>query len=183
MKGCFFRVAKWTLIVLGAVFVLAIIGAIISPPKPKQVAAVPTVTPTATGPTATATPIPPTDTPLPTEPPTVTSVPTETQVPPTATPLPTMTTVPTATPVPWYVGGTLHSATLAEWRNADQRNKLATAADWAVQGFDTVSGLKEKATELLACVEESFDAYAAAHKDTDTVTEIAVVCVILMKPQ
>lgn len=94
-----------------------------------------------------------------------------------------MTAVPTDTPVPWYVGGTLHSATLAEWRNADQRNKLATAADWAVQGFDTIVGLQDNATELLTCVETAFDAYAATHKETDTVTEIAVVCVIMMKSQ
>lgn len=92
---------------------------------------------------------------------------------------PTATATPWATPVPWYAGGTLHSATVGEWRAADQRNKLATAADWAAQGFDTVAGLKEKATELLACVEEA----AQAVSDTDTVTDLAVTCVILMKPQ
>lgn len=95
------------------------------------------------------------------------------------TPLPTVAEVPTATPLPWYVGGTLHSATVAEWRAADQRNKLATAADWAAQGFDTVAGLKEKATELLDCVEEA----AKAVSDTDTVTDLAVGCVILLKAQ
>lgn len=99
------------------------------------------------------------------------------------TPLPTVAQVPTATPLPWYVGGTLHSATVAEWRTADQRNKLATAADWAAQGFDTVEGLKEKATSILACVEEAFDAYAATHGEADTVTDLAVGCVILLKAQ
>lgn len=31
----------------------------------------------------------------------------------------------------WYEGGTLHTATLAQWRRASARNRLATAADWA----------------------------------------------------
>lgn len=104
---------------------------------------------------------------------------------PTNTLRPTLapTEAPTVTPIPWYAGGTLHSASLTEWRSADHRNKLATSADWAVQGFDTVSGLEQKATELLACVEEAFDSYVATHKETDTVTDIAVGCVILMKAQ
>lgn len=89
------------------------------------------------------------------------------------------TVAPTATSLPWYAGGTLHSATIAEWRAADQRNKLATAADWAVQGFDTVAGLEQNAKELLACVDEA----AKAVSDTDTVTDLAVTCIILMKPQ
>ncbi len=183
MKGCFASVVKWTFIIFCVLFVIGAVGAVLAPKPPNQVAAVPTASPTTAGPTATVTPVPPTSTPVPTEPPTVTSVPTVTPVPPTATPLPTLTTAPTDTPVPWYVGGTLHSATLAEWRNADQRNKLATAADWAVQGFDTIVGLQDNATELLTCVETAFDAYAETHKETDTVTEIAVVCVILMKSQ
>lgn len=31
---------------------------------------------------------------------------------------------------PWYEGGTLHDATVVEWRAASARNRLATAADW-----------------------------------------------------
>ncbi len=30
----------------------------------------------------------------------------------------------------WYQGGTLHHATVDQWRRASYRNKLATAADW-----------------------------------------------------
>jgi len=30
----------------------------------------------------------------------------------------------------WYKGGSLHKATIAEWKNATQQNRLATAADW-----------------------------------------------------
>ena len=29
----------------------------------------------------------------------------------------------------WYVGGTLHSSSIAEWKNATEKNKLATCAD------------------------------------------------------
>lgn len=30
----------------------------------------------------------------------------------------------------WYEGGTLHDATIAQWKRASQSNKLATCADW-----------------------------------------------------
>lgn len=188
MKGCFASVVKWTLIIFCVLFVIGAVGAVLAPKKAEQIAAVPTATPTIAVPATTITPVPPTRTPVPTKPPTVTSIPTVTPVPPTATsiptakPLPTMTTAPTSTPLPWYAGGTLHSATITEWRSADHRNKLATAADWAAIGFDTVANLEQNATAILDCVEESFDTYATNHQATDTVTEIAVTCVILLKP-
>ena len=31
----------------------------------------------------------------------------------------------------WYVGGTLHKATVEEWKSATEKNKLATCADFA----------------------------------------------------
>jgi hypothetical protein len=30
----------------------------------------------------------------------------------------------------WFQGGTLHQATMTEWKTATSQNKLATAADW-----------------------------------------------------
>jgi hypothetical protein len=30
----------------------------------------------------------------------------------------------------WFQGGNLHNATVAQWKSATYRNKLATAADW-----------------------------------------------------
>ena len=30
----------------------------------------------------------------------------------------------------WFRGGTLHNATVSQWKNATYKNKLATAADW-----------------------------------------------------
>lgn len=154
-KGCLGRLWGFTWKATAAIIgLLILIGLIAGPPKRTEAPIT-----EATGAVAVV---------MPTNAPTATLAPTE---------------APTATPQPWYAGGTLHSATLTEWRNADHRNKLATAADWAVQGFDTVSGLEQKATELLACVEEAFDAYASTYKETDTVTDIAVGCVILMKAQ
>lgn len=62
----------------------------------------------------------------------------------------------------WWQGGSLHSATIAEWKAASDRNKLATAADWlsatvwkghlnSPQDFDR---LKVKAESLVAAVDE-----------------------------
>ena len=33
---------------------------------------------------------------------------------------------------PWHEGGTLHDATIEEWRAGSARNRLATAADWVL---------------------------------------------------
>jgi len=49
---------------------------------------------------------------------------------PTNTPTRTPTNTPTTTQTQWFQGGTLHRATLAQWRAATNANKLATAADW-----------------------------------------------------
>jgi len=49
---------------------------------------------------------------------------------PTRTPTNTPTSTPTTTQTQWFQGGTLHRATLAQWRAATNANKLATAADW-----------------------------------------------------
>ena len=55
----------------------------------------------------------------------------------TNTPNPTITPIPTPVPtLQWFEGGTLHDATVAEWRVAERRNQVATAADWAATGFD-----------------------------------------------
>ncbi len=50
---------------------------------------------------------------------------------------PTVTPLPTTTPEQaWYSGGTLHDKTAADWLAADDRDRLATSADWAYFGFD-----------------------------------------------
>jgi len=42
----------------------------------------------------------------------------------------TTTSTSTATQTQWFQGGTLHRATLSQWRAATNANRLATAADW-----------------------------------------------------
>ena len=35
-----------------------------------------------------------------------------------------------ATAKEWYEGGTLHDATIAQWKRAKRQDKIATCADW-----------------------------------------------------
>lgn len=58
----------------------------------------------------------------------------------------------------WYKGGTLHSANLLEWKQATEKNKLATTADWIVtlfnkKGISLVSKkkTKERAIKIRKC--------------------------------
>lgn len=58
----------------------------------------------------------------------------------------------------WYQGGTLHSATLYEWKQSSERNKLATISDWIVVVFKnhkkpitSTNSIKEKAKEVRKC--------------------------------
>lgn len=36
----------------------------------------------------------------------------------------------------WYIGGALHNASMSEWRNASDRNRLAISADFVAQMLD-----------------------------------------------
>lgn len=53
----------------------------------------------------------------------------------------------------WYVGGTLHQATLREWKVASYRNKLATAADF-ITNFNNALGKRHQWASLKAAAEE-----------------------------
>lgn len=85
----------------------------------------------------------------------------------------------------WYEGGTLHDALVSEWKTADARDKLATAADFAAamlesqdQSF-TIDDLREPAEQLVVCIDE------ATRDDVSNnleVAEIAAACWILMHP-
>ena len=63
----------------------------------------------------------------------------------------------------WYEGGTLHNATITQWKNATYRNKLATAADWLagtiwkgnLKSLDDFKKLKVKARMLVKAVDET----------------------------
>jgi hypothetical protein len=57
----------------------------------------------------------------------------------------------------WYVGGTLHSATLAQWHSANYENRLATCADFVAAACKAeverdFSILKPRATALESCI-------------------------------
>lgn len=150
MKGCLARLWRGFWMVVGVIIVIAVVGGVLSSIKVTPAAPTATALPTVT-PLPTATAGPPTATPLPTNTPlpTTTPLPTET---PTQTPLPMNTPVPT---LAWYEGGTLHEATVAEWKAAEGRNRLATAADWATEGLNLKSmrDIEHYAHLVMDCVD------------------------------
>lgn len=123
--------------------------------------------------TPTAAPVP---TPQPTQIPTSTPWPTDTPIPwvPTSTPWPTDT--PTV--------GTLHRATLAEWKAATVENKVLTAADWARAGLKLtdINDISSYAVELVACIDTAIDTWIQLYSDSEPITDLAVTCLILLKP-
>lgn len=81
----------------------------------------------------------------------------------------------------WYEGGTLHRASIKEWRSAKYRNKLATASDWVVatEKVDNLEDAKDLAGELITCVDGSV---AGLDADYMKATEIAAACLVIMEP-
>ncbi len=82
----------------------------------------------------------------------------------------------------WYQGGSLHKATVTEWRDATYRNRLATCADF-VTGTLLSSGYDERkidienqvrpaATGLEACISEA----ASGVGPTESVSFLAAMC-------
>jgi hypothetical protein len=87
----------------------------------------------------------------------------------------------------WYQGGTLHRATVREWREADYMNRLATAADWAATLLEktgnkpaSTDALKPFAIDLEACVTTTV---ASGYADGQSVSEVAAACWILLHPK
>ncbi len=91
----------------------------------------------------------------------------------------------------WYSGGTLHKATIREWKAASYRNRLATCADF-VSGTMLNRGMKAKdidiseggrvwrsATDLETCI--SGGTAGLEVTDTMSVAELAAACMVLMK--
>lgn len=104
----------------------------------------------------------------------------------TTTITPTRTSTP-VTPVrsevkkAWYIGGTLHKATIKDWKQATEANQLATCADFVakVNKPANMEILKLQAIELKICITTA----TADLDETNTmgVSEIASMCLILMK--
>ena len=86
--------------------------------------------------------------------------------------------------VQWYEGGTLHSTSVADWRAANYRNRLATSADFAMTALNrkgvtlsSMSELRPKAQALEICVSEAAKPPTAG---TLRIVELATQCVILI---
>ena len=84
----------------------------------------------------------------------------------------------------WFQGGSLHTATVAQWKNATDQNKLATAADWLAatkwKGYlkspADFDRLKIKAQMLTDAVDE---VVAVEKNDSLTVTELAAAIITI----
>ena len=86
----------------------------------------------------------------------------------------------------WYSGGSLHRATVGQWKMASYSNKLATAADWAitrpfvenqVRKKGSMDALKPFATQMMNCVDQAAD--GEGYSNTK-VSELAAACALLM---
>ena len=78
----------------------------------------------------------------------------------------------------WYEGGTLHQATIKEWRTADNADKVATCADfiaWSYQKgllilpLSDAESMRPYVIELVTCI----DTFAEGTDDDDNVREFA----------
>ena len=84
----------------------------------------------------------------------------------------------------WFTGGTLHRATVGEWKSATHQNKLATAADWLVatrwkghmNSLADADRIKPKAEALVNAVDGAVNAEGI---DTMKVNEVAAAIITL----
>lgn len=82
---------------------------------------------------------------------------------------------PTLTPtLAWYEGGTLHKATIGEWKKASYQNRLATAADFTVAfsevydfKINSIDQIKAPAEELEKCISTAAEANVENHLVSD----------------
>jgi len=81
----------------------------------------------------------------------------------------------------WYEGGTLHRATIAQWRVATDDNKLATCSDFVAK-IRLDKGIAFNETEILAESYALKKCIDAAQKDVDItswkVVDIASACLV-----
>lgn len=81
----------------------------------------------------------------------------------------------------WFRGGTLHSASVAEWNRATEANKLATCGDWIAawerrgltrKKYGSMEEIRADAVELRACLNEALQAL----RDSEKVNPYATLC-------
>lgn len=87
----------------------------------------------------------------------------------------------------WAQGGTLHDATVAEWRAGTPEDQLATAGDWVSasmlrreyvpSGFDEI---RVQAIELRTCIDAAVEGGELDHQD---VASSATVCLVLLEAE
>ena len=84
----------------------------------------------------------------------------------------------------WYSGGTLHAANGLEWQQANESNRLATAADMVAavaKGGDTkilyhtVEDFRPYAEQLAACITEATKTKVGAMLPVQDIAELCVV--------
>ena len=98
----------------------------------------------------------------------------------------------------WYEGGSLHRATIAEWRDASPENRIATCAEflaalWSkgrlreeiAAKIKTPDDLLAPVTSLVACIDKATEPEADPNRDqqmyaNQNVSEMAAACVTAM---
>lgn len=88
----------------------------------------------------------------------------------------------------WYEGGTLHTATIQEWKHASYRNRLATCADFIVSTsegkklamHEGVDAIKMMAIGLERCISEASE---GSNEVNLKVNEVAAMCIVLIRHQ
>lgn len=81
----------------------------------------------------------------------------------------------------WYQGGTLHTSTIADWKNATEENKLATCGDFCANIYkdNSIDEIKIIATNLKICIDEAVKGYDTVNNSA--ISEMAVLCLTLMQ--
>jgi hypothetical protein len=80
----------------------------------------------------------------------------------------------------WYAGGTLHNSTLATWQNAEEKDKLATCADFVANAKDyqgDMDQMKNDASEVMKCIDEIAK---ESNLSSEKTAEMAATCVVSM---
>lgn len=80
----------------------------------------------------------------------------------------------------WYLGGTLHKATISDWKSSTPENRLATCGDFMASIDNSVSMdvLKQRATKLMDCINESTE--GLDNTNNESVSSIASKCIVLL---
>lgn len=98
-------------------------------------------------------------------------------------PPPPPAAAPKKTAKAWYIGGTLHKKTGADWLAATTANRLATAADMAItfkdkfglENMTSMDELKGPAIQMMTCLDEAFKG-----DPSQEVSAIGAMCMILL---